>query len=73
MLNFAEQTGSGAVMLVWSFPQRQGICSQVNEIEVGQHNQSETKKKVEGVRRWVLRWKESKTIAMKVYVHTGLL
>ena len=22
MLNFAEQTGSGAVMLVWSFPQR---------------------------------------------------
>ena len=21
MLNFAEQTGSGAVMLVWSFPQ----------------------------------------------------
>ena len=25
------------------------------------------------MRRWVLWWKQSKTIAMKVYVHTGLL
>ena len=26
MLNFAEQTGSGAVMLVWSFPSADGTC-----------------------------------------------
>ena len=26
MLNFAEQTGSGAVMLVWSFPSKSSHC-----------------------------------------------
>ncbi len=30
MLNFAEQTGSGAVMLVWSFPTAREIFAFVN-------------------------------------------
>jgi hypothetical protein len=31
MLNFAEQTGSGAVMLVWSFLPLQGCCCIVSK------------------------------------------
>jgi hypothetical protein len=31
MLNFAEQTGSGAVMLVWSFPlHRHAVCTNIS-------------------------------------------
>ena len=30
MLNFAEQTGSGAVMLVWSYPHTGGVCCFIN-------------------------------------------
>jgi hypothetical protein len=38
MLNFAERTGSGAVMLVWSFPKLVVPTTFINQIELANFN-----------------------------------